>query len=336
MRAEGSAHPPIRHLLLTGGTGFFGTALLREWVAGNLPALTGARLTLVTRDPARARAVMGRLLEAVGARVVAGDPLRPETLPEGEYTHILHAATDSTRGPALKPLSRFDQIVHGTRHILDLAVRCGRPRVLLTSSGAVYGPQPQEMPTIPEDYLGMPDPLDPHQAYGVGKRMAEQLAAIYGFEHGLETVIARAFAFVGPDLPGDVHFAIGNFIHDAVASREIVVRGDGTPLRTYLDQRDLAQWMVTLLVAGAPQRAYNVGSDEVISIAEVAGLVAKVEGRRTTVRILGEGVISAKTHRQRYVPDITRAQSEMWLRVRYDLATALAHSIEVLRGKQYR
>ena len=162
------------------------------------------------------------------------------------FTHVLHAAADSTLGPQRSPLQRYDQIVDGTRNLLDFAVACGVQRFLLTSSGGVYGPQPEDMAKIPEDWLGMPDPLNPANAYGVGKRAAEHLCALYHATHGIDTVIARCFAFVGEDLPLDVHFAIGNFIRDALWAEEIIVGGDGTPLRSYLDQRDLAQWLFDL------------------------------------------------------------------------------------------
>ena len=86
---------------------------------------------------------------------------------------------------------------------------------MLIGSGGAYGPQPTEMPAISETYDAMPDPLNPLNAYGVAKRQAEHLWAQYGHQYGIETTIARLFAFVVKDLPRDTHFAIRNFIRDA-------------------------------------------------------------------------------------------------------------------------
>jgi len=74
-------------------------------------------------------------------------------------------------------------------------------------------------------------------------------------------VVARCFAFVGADLPLNVHFAIGNFIRDALTADALTVSGDGTPLRTYLDQSDLAHWLFTMLERGRSGEDYNVSSD---------------------------------------------------------------------------
>lgn len=321
------------HLFVTGGTGFFGKALLRHWSAGGAPELAGARFTLISRDPSRFLAAHGALLTGLDVRLVAGDIQRPSTLPEGDYTHVLHAATDSTSGLSLTPLQRFDQIVDGTRHVLDLAVRCGKPRVLLISSGGVYGSQPAKLAAIPERYAGMADPLKPQNAYSVGKRMAEHLAALYHDAHGLDTVVARCFAFVGEDLPLDAHFAVGNFMRDVLARRDIVIQGDGTPQRSYLDQRDLAHWLTTLLLRGAPQRAYNVGSDEAVSIGDLAALVALLAGGHSEVRVLGQASAGQSAQRNRYVPDVTRVREELGLAIRHDLASALRDTLAAL-GRQ--
>lgn len=234
---------------------------------------------------------------------------------------MLHAATESTIGPSLTPLQRYDQIVDGTRNILDLTVATGARRFLLTSSGAIYGPQPSDLAAIPEDCAGSPPLSETSTAYGQAKRAAEHLCALVAEQHDLETMVARCFAFVGPDLPLNVHFAIGNFIRDALTADAITVFGDGTPLRTYLDQSDLAHWLLTLLEHGRPGQAFNLGSDEVISIAALAHLVRDILAPDKTVHILGQPDLAAA--RSRYVPDIRKAKQELGLRVTVPLQEAV-------------
>lgn len=312
------------HLLVTGGTGFFGKALLRYWSAGFVPEFSCARVTLLSRDPERFRTAHGDLLDGMDIHLVSGDIQHPDSLPEGDYTHVLHAATDSTTGPSLTPLHRFRQIVDGTRNVLNLALRSGKPRVLLTSSGGVYGSITQFPTGVPEDYHGMPDPLKPENAYSVAKRQAEHICALYHEAYGLEYVIARCFSFVGEDLPLDAHFAIGNFIGDALAGRDIVIQGDGRPIRSYLDQRDLARWLTTLLLRGRAQRAYNVGSPEAVSIAELAAKIAALApGRKPEVKVMKQTIIGQSATRNFYVPDVVRVREEVGLRVEVDLEAAI-------------
>ncbi len=134
-------------------------------------------------------------------------------------------------------------------------------------------------------------------------------------------MIARCFAFVGPDLPLNAHFAIGNFIRDALTADAFTVAGDGTPLRTFLNQTDLAHWLFTLLKSGRSGEAYNVGSDEVISIADLAHLVRDVLAPEKPVHILGKP--DPGVSHNRYVPDISKAQQQLGLSVTVPLAEAI-------------
>jgi dTDP-glucose 4,6-dehydratase len=205
----------------------------------------------------------------------------------------------------------LETIAAGTQRALDFATHSGANKFLLTSSGAIYGRQPAEVTHVDEDYTGAPDISTARSAYGEGKRVSELLCAIASQRHGIQVKIARCFAFVGPYLPIDAHFAIGNFIRDAMAGGPIKVKGDGTPFRSYLYAGDLAAWLWTILLRGANNRPYNVGSSRAMTIAETANEVARAIGRNTAVAIAQKPAEDRPA--QRYVPNINRAAGELQL-----------------------
>lgn len=317
-------------ILITGGTGFFGRALLRHFDAEARRLPSGcpqdfSEIIVLSRNPDAFANRYPDLAHAPWLRWARADVNKRQTLEAvlaGETVNaVLHAATDSTDARALSPVEKLDQIVEGTRNVLDLAVRLRAHRFLLTSSGGVYGPQPANMVQIQESYGGMPDPLQMSSTYGVGKRIAEHLCFLYAQCHGLETVIARCFAFVGQDLPFDAHFAIGNFIRDALQKPSIEVGGDGTPVRTYMDQRDLAQWLMVLLKRGRSGQAYNVGSDEEITIRDLAVKVRDLLAPGKPVHIAGTTAVT--NFRNRYVPSLTKVRFELGLDFDYTLDDAI-------------
>lgn len=305
------------HILLTGGTGFFGLALLRHWRAMGKDA---PRLTVLSRDPQKFAASHPEL--AAMAQWVVGDVLEPASLPRtGIFSHVLHGAADSTHGPRLTPLQRYAQIVDGTRNVLDLALATQASRFLLVSSGAVYGAQAPEMTQIPETHHGIPDPLDEKSAYGIAKRNAEHLGILYQQQHGLEFTIARCFAFIGQDLPRDVHFAAGNFIRDALTCDQIMVESDGTSIRSYMDQRDLAHWLLVLLSHGQAGQAYNVGSDMPISIRDLAFMIRDVLSPSKPVVFRQRPAQAGLPNR--YVPSIQKCKDRLGLALRFTLEDSL-------------
>jgi dTDP-glucose 4,6-dehydratase len=306
---------------ITGGTGFFGCWLLESfaWAKDRL-GLKASALVL-TRDPVAFQRKAPHLAANPAILFHEGD-IRYFVFPPGSFSHVIHAATESSaRLNVEAPLTMFHTIVDGTSHTLEFTSHCGARKVLLTSSGAIYGRQPPDMTHISEEYQGAPDLTDPLSAYGEGKRAAETLCLLYARQEGYEAKIARCFAFVGPYLPLDTHFAIGNFIRDGLDGGPIIVKGDGTPRRSYLYAADLAIWLWTILFRGQSCRPYNVGSDESISIAELAQLVAAQFPTKIAVEI--RGTSDHNKSLEQYVPDISRATNELGLR----LSTPLLQSI---------
>jgi len=261
--------------------------------------------------------------------LLAGDVVTLEPA-GGSYTHVIHAATPaSARLNVEQPRIMFETIVEGTRRVLEVGRQGGARRFLLASSGAVYGRQPPDLSHLPEDYPGAPGPGAPGSAYGEGKRAAEALCARYASEGWLEPVVARGFAFAGPYLPLDSHFAIGNFVRDAIRGGPIRVTGDGTTFRSYLYGADLAIWLWTLLVRGQSGRAYNVGSERAISIGELAGMVARELGIGTCVEI-AEAPVPGRAA-ARYVPSTRRAREELGLRETVTVEQSIRRMAEFAR-----
>jgi nucleoside-diphosphate-sugar epimerase len=300
-------------IFVTGGTGFFGRWMIESLCAANREFQLDAQLVVLSRNPQKPRD---------GISFCSGD-VRTFEFPDRDFSHIIHLATPASAAlNSSKPLEMQEICVDGTRRVLELAKLRGVKVLLLASSGAIYGRQPSDLEKMPEDFMGGPDPLDPRSAYAEGKRMAEWSCATASRGGGLAVKIARGFAFLGPYLPINTHFAAGNFIADALAGRPIVVQGDGTAIRSYLYAADLAIWLWTILIRGESCRAYNVGSERAINIKDLAGLVGGIAGLSVEVR----GVAGEKP--ERYVPSTARARIELHLQEHIDLSESIRRTIE--------
>jgi nucleoside-diphosphate-sugar epimerase len=293
-------------LFVTGGSGFFGRWMLESFLKANDELGLDAEAVVLTRDPPRFAEAAPHVLEHAAVTLHPGD-VKSFDFPDFECTHVLHMATEA--GAGMSPSASFRTAIAGTERVLTFAALRGAQKLLFTSSGAVYGPQPPDCERLSEEYVGAPRPEDVSLGYGHGKRAAEYLWSAAVAETGLQAKIARCFAFVGPLLPLDGNFAIGNFIRDALYRDRIEVRGDGTARRSYLYAADLAVWLWTILMRGESGRPYNVGSEADLSISDLAGVVARVVRPDIQVRIAESPVPG--TRPARYVPSTARAAREL-------------------------
>lgn len=308
-------------LFLTGGTGFFGCWLVESFLAANRQFNLQARITVLTRSPEGFREKCPHLADDPALMLLRGD-ISNFDFPSGEYPYVIHAATEaSAKMIAERPQQMLATILDGTRRSLDFATTHGARKYLLTSSGAVYGEQPEEVSHIAEDFPGAPNPLRASSVYAEGKRAAELMCAVYQATLPIECKIARCFAFVGPHLPLDTHFAVGNFLRNAMREEPILVEGDGTPKRSYMYAADLAVWLWTLLFVAPSLDPINVGSDQSISIRELAQAVPTAIGSSSQVQIAKSPQPGAPL--RQYVPSVAKAGEKLGLTCSVGLDEAL-------------
>lgn len=314
-----------KRIFLTGGTGFFGCWLLESFAWANDKLDLNSSVLVLTRNFEAFKVKVPHLANHPAIAFHRGD-VRSFGFPDGEFAFIIHGAAESrTNLNNEDPLAMFDVIVQGTRRVLDFAGRAGTKKMLFISSGAVYGKQPGNMTHVPEEYQGAPDTTDSASVYAEGKRAGELLCSLYARRTGLQAKIARCFAFVGPYLPLDTHFAVGNFIRDGLAGGPMQVNGDGTPYRSYLYAADLAIWLWTILFRAESCRPYNVGSEADLTIIDLAHAIARVFQPPVEVRIAQQAVHGKPA--ELYVPLTQRAQSELGLVQRVALGESIRRTM---------
>ncbi len=307
-----------RSILLTGATGFFGLWLIEllDW----LRRAKGIEITaqVLTRDRERVLVRHPVYRQRSWIHLVEGD-VRFFEPPSGNVDYVIHGATDTSSEASRDALQMLDTIYHGCRHVLEIAQQAGCRRLLLISSGAVYGRgvAPEK---VSETCMTAPDLTLPSSAYDEGKRLSEVVATIVSKDASFDVVTARCFAFVGAGLPLSTHFAVGNFIRNALEKRDILLNSTGKSVRSYLYAGDLAVWLITLLLNGRPGASYNVGSDEALDIYSMACLVRDVLCPSLSVTIAKNASINATY----YVPAIESARRELKL----DVWTSLNLAIE--------
>lgn len=317
-----------RSLAVLGGTGFFGKSILDAFVRGLLAPHGIDRIVAVARRPDRLARDHPELV-VPGVDLVALDVATASALPRADY--LIHAAnTTDARAYQADPAGERAAILAAADRFADLAARdCPDARIVYASSGAVYGQQPADVAGLDEEapFAGAAGLVAYKRDYAEAKRAAEARIARLGRDHGIRVAVARCFAFVGPYLPRDQHFAVGNFLADGIAGREVAVHARHPVIRSYMHADDLVRWLLTIADAATPDcPVYNVGSDEGVDVADLARRVGTLYG--VAARVAQQD----PTPVDRYVPSIERARRDLGLDLRFDLDQALAGTAARLRG----
>ncbi len=316
-----------KRIFITGGTGYIGSLLLRRLkaLAEESPEASPASVTVLSRNSGRFAAERPELLWP-GLNFVSGDVCRfrfPET---AKYDLVIHGGNPSGNPCGETAEREFrETTVAGTAWLFEqLSALSALPeRVLLLSSGAVHSVR--ENPLSPVSH-----PPTGRNAYAEAKAESEQVFLSAAASRKIPAAIARIYACAGPYLPLEGRFALGQFIHAARERGEIEVRSNGEALRSYLFGDELAEWLLRM-VASAPDgsgetTAFDVGSDDCISIRQVAETVQAVFGEQgKTVSIRYDGTFPAGPD---YLPDLRAVTQAYGLKPRKSSTQAVRETTE--------
>ena len=315
-------------LVITGASGFVGTWLTLSWVAARKRLNGRGQLLITSRNPQSLLPLINVIDSRSPVTALSSDIRNLHIPSEFRNGNLIHAATPASAAlNASDPAAMLKIIIEGQERVIVEAVRMNN-RLLFLSSGAVYGRQPLDLSHLPETWEGAPQIGDSNSAYHEGKRVAELMGNIAATKQGLHFISARLFAFIAPFLPLGTHFAAGNFIRDALSSNQIEIQSGGGSVRSYLYATDLCSGLWALLARGETGSAYNIGSDQDITIKELAIKVAWLAGTNARVNVRG---LDTPENVSRYVPSLERLHNEIGMKQSISLEQSLKRTISWLQ-----
>ena len=269
-------HLDRKNILVTGASGFVGLSVISHLISLASETKITFTLELITRQATDPLRRLENQASSLGIPVVfANSEIGHKIVPSRAIDIVFHFATPtSAEFNVNDPLKMLHTNVMAAEWIINSPELLKQhPKVVFSSSGAIYGPSDANIP-IKETSVRGPNPMAPGMAYSEGKRIAEMMLCEAGRDRLLEPIIARLFTFSGPRLPLDKHFAIGNFVKAAAEEQHIQVRSNGLSTRSYLDSRDMSDWLVRASVLPINGHPLHIGSESEVSIGELAGVVA--------------------------------------------------------------
>lgn len=313
-------------LLIIGGSGFFGKSILDAYKRGLLSPWGIDLIYVFARNADRLKEEAPELMDP-SIRLVNGDIATCKEIPIADY--VIHAAASTDAANYLsQPEVEKKNIQAGTYNYCKLARKFHQnSRIVYCSSGAVYGQQPPAIDKLAEDFDGgsLSEMSLTKRDYAAAKRDGENAIINLGKDGSLVS-IARCFAFVGPYLPRDKHFAIGNFLEDGLCSRSIQVKANHIVYRSYMYADDLVEWLMRLADCSSSDcPVFNVGSDEVLEIREVAKKLAD----KFAVNFISAAISRPKI--DRYIPSIEKAKIYGALKLKFNLQQSLDETVSRIK-----
>jgi UDP-glucose 4-epimerase len=307
----------VKHLLVTGGAGFIGSHLVEALVAAEervtvVDDESTGRLANLDLPPLKQARSAGQLLVVRGS---IGDPVLVKKL-LADVDEVYHlAAAVGVALIAKEPRQTIERNIYPTQLLLDelcAQQQLGRSvKFFLASTSEVYGKNPKPV-WNEEDDLVFGSTTKPRWSYGASKAIDEFLTLACSRQFGLPVVIGRFFNVVGPRQTGAYGMVLPRFVQAAKAGQPLVVHDDGLQTRCFAHVRDVVRAVRALMDAPAALgKVFNIGSDQAISILQLAERVIALTGSTSRVEFQSyqDAYDADFEDIRRRVPDLTRIRS---------------------------
>jgi len=317
--------------LVTGGAGFIGSHLC-EQIVGNGDDV------LVLDDLSTGRYEnIAHLDTGLRFRFMRGSVNDAEAVDEcvRQCDAVFHLA--SAVGVRLiidEPVRTIETIVGGTDVVLRAAARELKP-VLLTSTSEIYG-KSEKVPFGEEDDRVMGSTTHRRWSYACAKALDEFLALAHWYEHKLPVVIVRLFNTVGPRQTGQYGMVVPRFVQQGLAGKPITVYADGKQTRCFAHVFDVVEALPKLLnLPAARGQIYNLGTDEEVTILELAERVRKITGGRSEIRFVPyeTAYVEGFEDMRRRAPDLAKVRQAIGYRPTRRLNDILADVVAELNQR---
>jgi UDP-glucose 4-epimerase len=312
----------VKQVLVTGGAGFIGSHLAEALLA------RGDRVTVVDDESTGRFENLAGVREHPRLQIVRGSVgdaalLRP--LLEGVQQVYHLAAAVGVALIAREPLATIERNIYPTQLLLDeihARHKAGQTiRFFLASTSEVYGKNPKPV-WDEEDDLVFGATTRPRWSYGASKAIDEFLTLACARQFGLPVVIARFFNVVGPRQTGAYGMVLPRFVEAAMAGKPLIVHDDGRQVRCFAHVADVVGAVIKLMDSDTTLgRIFNVGSDQPVSILDLASRVIALASSKSAVQFQSYTQAYDKDFEdiRHRVPDLTRLRQAIAYVPQFDL-----------------
>ncbi len=306
-----------RHILITGGAGFIGSHLCEALLA------TQCRITVLDDLSTGRVSNLAKVIDQPGVQLVRDSVENEATVNTlmSQCDVVFHLA--SAVGVQLivdEPVRTIKTTIHGTEVVIEAAFKYNRP-VLITSSSEVYG-KGVRVPFSEDDDVVMGATRFSRWSYAYSKGIDEFLGLAYHHQSGLPVTIVRLFNTVGPRQIGMYGMVLPRFVSAALAGKPLEVYGDGRQTRCFCHVKDVTRALVQLMsTPGGVGQVFNLGSDEEISIVDLAKRVIELAGSSSRIETISyeQAYGQAFDDLSRRVPKLDKIQGLIGFKRRFNL-----------------